>query len=189
MAAPLVGCEPAAGTPTELPRAATPNEKLPFAIGDTFEIRVFGEETLSGEQQVLDDGTINFPLLGAIAAEGRTQAELSRDIETKLADGYLRNPHVTIVIKERAMLEEISVLGQVQKPGTFSFVDQMTLVQAISNAGGMTPLAAAARVKLTRRTDAGAQTFEISVKAITQGRQDDLLLAPGDIIFVPESAI
>lgn len=189
MAGVVSGCEAAASTHTQLPKAATPTEKVPFAVGDTFEVRVFGEETLSGEQQVLDDGTINFPLLGAIAAEGRTQAELSREIEEKLADGYLRNPHVTIVIKERAMLEEISVLGQVQKPGTFSFVDQMTLVQAISNAGGMTPLAAAARVKLTRRTESGRETFEISVKAITQGREDDLLLAPGDIIFVPESAI
>jgi len=154
--------------------------------GDTFEVRVFGEEDIGGHFQVQEDGSIVFPLIGRVAVAGTTQGQLAAMLEQQLADGYLRDPQVTVVMTARENLE-VSVLGQVQKPGTFAYVEKLTLVQAVSDAGGLTEVAHKRRVKLTRRTEAGQETFEVSIKAITEGREADILLQPGDIVFVPES--
>ena len=155
-----------------------------LTAGDTFEVRVFGEEDIGGAFQVQEDGTIDFPLIGRIDVRAKTQGELANMLEQALADGYLKDPHVTVILTERENLE-VSVLGQVQKPGTFPYVEKLTLVQAISEAGGLNDLAYARRVKLTRQGPTGVGTYEVSVKAITEGREVDILLQPGDIIFVP----
>lgn len=159
-----------------------------LTFGDVFEIRVFGEEELSGTFQVQEDGTIVVPLLGPIDVRERTQAEVAELLEQGFGDGYLRDPHVTVVMTERENLE-VSVLGQVQRPGTFSYIEQLTLVQAISEAGGLNELAHSRRVKLTRKGPTGVGTYDVSVKAITEGRAADILLQPGDIIFVPLAPI
>ncbi len=154
--------------------------------GDTFEVRVFGEDDIGGSFQVQEDGSIVFPLLGRLEVVGSTQGQLAAMLEQGLSDGFLRDPQVTVVMTARENLE-VSVLGQVQKPGTFPYVEKLTLVQAVSDAGGLTEIAYKRRVKLTRRTDAGQQTFEVSITAITEGREADIPLQPGDIVFVPES--
>lgn len=156
--------------------------------GDSFEVRVFGEPDIGGSFQVQEDGSIVFPLLGRLDVLGKTQGQLAALLQAKLADGFLRDPQVTVVMTGRENLE-VSVLGQVQKPGTFAYVEKLTLVQAISDAGGLTDIAHKRRVKLTRQTDQGQKTFEVSVLAITEGREPDILLQPGDIVFVPESPI
>ena len=159
-----------------------------LTAGDTFEVRVFDEEELGGTFQVQEDGTIVFPLLGEVQVSGMTQAEVAAKLEAALAEGYLRDPHVTVVLTERENLE-VSVLGQVQRPGTFPYIEKLTLVQAISEAGGLNELAHARRVKLTRKGPSGVGTYDVSVKAITEGRAEDILLQPGDIIFVPLAPI
>jgi protein involved in polysaccharide export with SLBB domain len=159
-----------------------------LAIGDRFEVRVFNEEAIGGSFQVQEDGSIDFPLIGRISVTGKTQAELAALLEAKLGEGYLRDPHVTVIMTSRENLE-VSVLGEVAKPGTFPYVEKLTLVQAISDAGGLTELAQARRVKLTRKSPHGVGTYEVSVKAITDGRAEDILLQPGDIIFVPVAPI
>lgn len=159
-----------------------------LSSGDVFEVRVFGEPEVGGTFQVQEDGSIVFPLIGRVEVVDKTQAEIAGLLEQRLADGYLRDPQVTVVLTARENFE-VSVLGEVERPGTFGFVEQMTLVQAISDAGGLTEVARTRRVRLTRKTDAGQKTYEVSVKAITDGREPDILLQPGDIIFVPESPI
>jgi protein involved in polysaccharide export with SLBB domain len=159
-----------------------------LAIGDRFEVRVFNEQDIGGDFQVQEDGSIDFPLIGRISVTGKTQAELASLLEAKLGEGYLRDPHVTVILTSRENLE-VSVLGEVARPGTFPYVEKLTLVQAISDAGGLTELAQARRVKLTRKGPHGVGTYEVSVKAITDGRAEDILLQPGDIIFVPLAPI
>lgn len=180
----LLGCfEPDHGL---IPPAQPVDVTSGLNPGDTFEVRVFGEEDVGGHFQVQEDGSIVFPLLGRLEVAGTTQGQLAKMLEQQLADGYLRNPQVTVVMTARENLE-VSVLGQVQKPGTFPYVEKLTLVQAVSDAGGLTEIAHKRRVKLTRRTEAGQQTYEVSIKAITEGREADIPLQPGDIVFVPES--
>lgn len=159
-----------------------------LTIGDAFEVRVFNEENLGGAFQVQEDGTIDFPLIGRVTVLGMTQAELAALLEAKLGEGYLRDPHVTVILTSRENLE-VSVLGEVTQPGSFPYAEKLTLVQAISNAGGLTEVAQVRRVKLTRKGPQGVGTYEVSVKAITDGRAEDILLQPGDIIFVPLAPI
>jgi len=159
-----------------------------FVPGDKFEVRIFDEERLGGLYQVQEDGTIDFPLLGTVKVSGLTQRQLAHELERRLGDGYLRDPHVTLVVMERQN-REVSVLGQVKEPGSFRYQEKLTLVQALSLAGGLTPLAAPKRLKLTRTTVEGRKTFEVSLPEIVEGRVQDVMLQPGDIVFVPESPI
>lgn len=159
-----------------------------LTAGDVFEVRVFGQDHLGGTFQVQEDGTIVVPLLGPVDIDGKTKAEVAQLLEKLFGDGYLRDPHVTVVMTERENLE-VSVLGQVQRPGTFPYAEKLTLVQAISEAGGLNELAHARKVKLTRQGPTGVGTYDVSIKAITEGRAPDILLQPGDIIFVPLAPI
>lgn len=159
-----------------------------LATGDELEVRVFDEERFDGTYEVQADGTIDFPYLGGIVVDGRTAAEVAELIEVRLADGYLHHPQVTVTIKVRGN-REVSVLGQVKDPGSLAFQERLTLVQALSLAGGLTEFAAPRRVSITRRTGSGDQTatFEVSLTEIIKGAAEDLSLRPGDIVFVPET--
>jgi protein involved in polysaccharide export with SLBB domain len=159
-----------------------------LTAGDVFEVRVFGQEHLGGTFQVQEDGTIVVPLLGPVDVDGKTKTEVAQLLEQQFGAGYLRDPHVTVIMTERENLE-VSVLGQVQRPGTFPYIEKLTLVQAISEAGGLNDLAHSRKVKLTRKGPGGVGTYDVSVKAITEGRAADILLQPGDIIFVPMAPI
>jgi polysaccharide export outer membrane protein len=183
----VAGCDKPSGTPTIPPsKAAKASEEL--GPGDVLDIRVGDQKELSGEYVVDDSGKIRFPWIGEVDAKGRRPAEIARDIETQLADGWLRQPQVAIRITDRQN-REVSVLGQVNEPGSYAFKERLTLVQAISLAGGMNPLSQPKKVKLIRETEAGRQTFEIDVTAIIDDGEPDLPLEPGDIVFIPESKI
>ncbi len=159
-----------------------------LTAGDVFEVRVFGQEHLGGTFQVQEDGTIVVPLLGPVDVDGKTKTEVGQLLEKRFGAGYLRDPHVTVIMTTRENLE-VSVLGQVQRPGTFPYIEKLTLVQAISEAGGLNELAHSRKVKLTRKGPTGTGTYDVSVRAITEGRAADILLQPGDIIFVPMAPI
>ena len=184
----VVACAPASERPLQLPDFETPPAPTGFVPGDKMEIRVYGEDKLTGEYQVHEDGMIDFPLVGMVAVGGRTQGDVAADLERALADGYLRNPQVTVIVTERQNIE-VSVLGEVEKPGRLPYVDNLTLVQAVSAVGGLTEFAAARRVRLTRKGPDGPQTFEVSLRDITEGRREDLVLRAGDIVYVPPSPI
>lgn len=179
-------CDPPS-TPASLP-PSTARGAEDLGPGDVLEIRVREQDDLTGEYQVGDDGAIRFPWIGEVEVEGRQPGDVAVDIETRLADGWLRQPQVAVLVAERQN-REVSVFGQVQTPGSYPFKERMTLVQAISLAGGMDPAAQKRRVKLIRETAQGRQTFQIDVTAIIDSKAADLPLEPGDIIFVPESPI
>ena len=146
------------------------------------------QKELSGLYQVAEDGTVDFPWIGAVSVTGRTQPEVAAELEARLGDGYLREPQVTVRVTARQN-REVSVLGQVKEPGSYGFKERLTLVQAISLAGGLAPLAHRRKVKLIRETERGRETFEIDLGRILDSKDEDLPLEPGDIVFVPESPI
>ncbi|MCA9708290.1 MAG: polysaccharide export protein, partial [Myxococcales bacterium] len=180
------GCRPE--PVSTLPPSTTSSARPELGPGDIIEIRVTDQEELTGEYEVGEDGTIRFPWIEDVEVAGRTKGQLAEIIETKLADGWLRQPQVSVKVISRQN-REVSVLGQVNEPGSYPFKERLTLVQAISLAGGMNPLAQAKRVKLIRETDAGRQTFEIDVREILESKREDLPLLPGDVVFVPEATI
>lgn len=179
-------CRPTT-TPLTLPPAATPENKT-LGPGDVIEVRVREQDDISGPYEVSDDGKIRFPWIGDIEVRGKTGAEIAAKIEQELQSGWLKQPQVTVRVTERQN-REVSVLGQVKEAGSYPYKPGLTLMQAISQAGGMNPLAMPRRVKLIRQTDKGRQTFEIDVTAILESRAQDFGLEPGDIVFVPESPV
>lgn len=178
------GPEPVPVLPPSSAGAATQE----LGPGDVIEIRVTDQEELSGEYEVGEDGTIRFPWIENVQVAGKTRGEIGEIIEEKLADGWLRQPQVTVRVLDRQN-REVSVLGQVNEPGSYPFKERLTLVQAISLAGGMNPLAQTKKVKLIRETAEGTKTYEIDVGAILESKRGDLPLQAGDIVFVPEAPI
>lgn len=169
--------------PTLLSR---PAEVAILGPGDVVEIRVFREPDLAGTYRVSPDGRLDFPLIGAVQLGGRKPAEVEDEIRTRLADGYLKDPQVSVFVRELNS-QKIHVLGQVSKSGTFPYEPRMTIIQAVTNAGGFTKLAAANRVSLTRMVNGAEQTVILRVGDIGEGLLPNFELLPGDIVFVPES--
>jgi len=154
--------------------------------GDVFDVRVYGEKDLSNTYRVESDGTIDYPLIGSVSVEGKTPGEVKVLLETMLIEGeFLKNPQVSILVKEYNS-KKISVFGQVKKPGTFPYQDGMTVVEAVSKAGGFTSMAKENNTTLIRVVDGVKKKFKLPVEAIGQGRASNFVLRPGDIVFVPE---
>ena len=154
--------------------------------GDVFDVRVYGEDDLTGTYRVASDGTVDYPLLGTISVQGMTPTEVTRLISDGLVNGeFLKNPNVSVFVKEYSS-KKISILGQVNKPGTFQYVDGMSIIEAISLAGGFTPMSRPNDVTVTRVINGTEKKFLVPVEAIGQGRASNFVLRPGDILFVPQ---
>jgi len=190
VAAALSGC---AGTRSQGPSQQPPDPDQLRAVpaqtlgtGDVFEVRVVGEPDLSGSYRVASDGSISFPFCGRVGVGSQTATEVSEKLTSCLADGYLKNPQVTVFLKEHNS-KKVFVFGEVQKPGTFPFEDRMNVVQAITLAGGFTKQAARNSVLVTRSVDGKEERIKVAVDDIGTGKQANLLLQPGDIVYVNES--
>ena len=181
----LVGCGPSTRTIVEQP-APPLTVDTSLGVGDSFDVRVFGETDLSGTYKVGSEGNIDFPLVGVIHVAGLDAQAAAKLISDKLRDGkFLRDPQVTVLVKEQTS-KKIYILGQVGKPGTFNYTPSMSVVEAITVAGGFTGLAAKNDTTITR-TDGGKKTVvRVPVADIGEGKAQNVYLLPGDIISVPE---
>jgi polysaccharide export outer membrane protein len=179
-------------------RSATPELPLPSAEesplpgpastlgpGDMVEVRVFQEPDHSGIWRVSPEGTIDYPLCGKVELVGRTSSTAADSLRECLAR-YLRRPQVSVLIREYNS-KKIFVFGEVQKPGTFPYEGEMSIIQAITLAGGFTKLASQNNTNVTRLVDGQERKIRVPVEDIGVGREKNFLLQPGDIVFVPES--
>jgi polysaccharide export outer membrane protein len=145
------------------------------------------DKNLERKVRVSSKGYINFPLLGEVEISGLTVNEAVEKLAALLEKDYLVNPQVSIFIEEYST---VSVIGQVNKPGTYPIKGRLTVVEAISLAEGFTKIAAPNGVKVLRTNSDGVKT-SINIKAgdIINGgkKEDDLQLQSGDIVSVPES--
>ncbi len=174
-------------TPSNYPTQQYHVEDTTLGPGDLFEVRIYNEAEMSSDYYVSSQGTIQFPHIGTVAVSGKTPEQVEDEIGKRLADGYLVNPQVSILVKE-INSRKVSVFGQVRKPGTLSFRDGMTIVEAVSQAGGFTGMAKANAVTVTRKeADAGKEVkYTVPVEAIGKGSAANFYMRPGDVIFVPE---
>jgi len=156
-----------------------------LGIGDVFEVRVFGEPDLSGIYRVASNGTITFPLVGRLKISGLTASDAS-DLIAHSLEKFIRQPSVSVFVREYNS-KKIYVFGEVKKAGTFPYEDGMSIVQAITLAGGFEKLADKNRIAVTRSIDGAEQRLEVPVKEIGEGKAPNFALEPGDIIWVPES--
>ena len=163
---------------------APASEKSTVGPGDIFVMEIVGEKELPREYQIASDGTVDLPYLPALKVQGLEPQQIARLIRARMIEkGILSDPSIIVQVKEYNS-RRITLLGQVSKPGTFPYTPGLTLVQAISVAGGLTPIADSDRVNLTRNTVKGTQTVVISLDSMMEGTSPDIQLQPGDRIFV-----
>ena len=172
LTASLVSCAPGSGTPF---LAAAQPASYRLGVDDQVRIITYGEDQLSHDYRVGDDGSIAVPLLGAVHAEGLTTAELSTRIAGELRERKLvREPSVSVQVTD---YRPIFVLGEVAKPGQYAFQPGMTMLTAVTVAGGFTYRAVQSYAYVVRLN--GRQSLDGRV--LPGG-----FLKPGDVVKVYE---
>ncbi len=151
---------------------------------DVLEISVYGENDLTQEVRVTNSGYITYPLLGRISVATMTVVELEDYLRNALAKDYIRNPQVRVFVRE---FSNVYVLGQVTNPASYLFKGGMTVVQAITLAGGFTNVASKGKVRVVRTHGGDRNVIGVNVNRVTKGEDEDILLQPGDTVVVPES--
>jgi len=168
----LAACAGGSSAPPEPPGAVSAGEYR-LGAGDDLRVLVFGQETLSGQFKVDGSGQISLPLIGDLRAQSRTARELEQDITTRLSDGYVRDPRVSVQVMT---FRPFFILGEVMTPGQYAFVDGMTAVTAVAMAGGFTYRARQDFVLVTRGSD--PQKVERRAPVSTPVLPDDVLRVP-----------
>jgi polysaccharide export outer membrane protein len=157
-----------------------------LGAGDVIEVRVYGEPELSGVYQVGQDGDVTFPLCQRVAVGGLSANGAAAKLRECLSSGFMRDPQVSVLVKEYNS-KKVFVFGEVQKPGTFVYEEGMSIVQAVTVAGGFTKTAARNSTSVTRRVRGQEVKVKVSVQDIALGKAPNFRLEPGDIVYVPES--
>jgi len=142
---------------------------------DRTRITVFGQPNLTGEFTLDGNGTVAYPLIGNINANGMTPRELQQAIAGKLDPEYLRNPSVSVEVLTR---RPFYVLGEVQKPGNYPYVTDITALNAVAMAGGYTYRA--------RTTQFYIKRLDTSGRMVKVPARPDTIIRPGDTLEVAE---
>jgi polysaccharide export outer membrane protein len=154
---------------------------------DVLEVSVFGVPDLSRTVQVSSNGKITLPLINSVAAGGKTQSQLEKEIARKLEAGYLQSPQVTVFVKEFNS-QKITVDGAVKKPGIFPISGQTSLLQAIALAEGLETVADPSGILIFRIVGEKRLAARFDLKQVRSGKIEDPILKAGDIVMVDESA-
>ncbi|MGE4350919.1 MAG: polysaccharide biosynthesis/export family protein [Bdellovibrionales bacterium] len=166
----LQGTAPQAAAPSSV---ASPGDYV-LGTGDRVKLTIYGEADLSGEYEVSSTGVVSLPLIGSVQAARRTIHDFEQAVRSKLSEGYLKDPRVSAqVINYRPFF----ILGEVSKPGSYPYVNGMTVVNAVALAGGYTYRADKDDATITRANDPEKKDVKVS---------EDTQVMPGDVIRVPE---
>jgi protein involved in polysaccharide export with SLBB domain len=180
------GCYTTSNHTSQVQTAELEDKKHVLGTGDLVEVRVFREPDLGGTYFVDYQGDIDFPLIGKVRLLGKDPYQVGAEIAHRLAEGYLKQPQVSILVREHNS-QKIHVLGEVQRPGSFNYEVGMTVIQAVTNAGGFTKLAATNQVRIARVVSGSEQKYTVPVGDIGKGNAPNFRLQPGDIIYIPEA--
>jgi polysaccharide export outer membrane protein len=161
-------------TGAEVVPPPAPDEVTLLGPGDTVHINVWDHPDLTMTVEIGSDGNFQFPLIGGVHADRMTIAELEGDIRRRLADGYLVDPQVTARVESRG--KYFYVYGEVAKPGRYPLDREVTVLQAISTAGGPTERADEGRSTVTRRD--GERTVTRRVDLDEAVHDQDTLYVP-----------
>jgi polysaccharide export outer membrane protein len=149
---------------------------MPYHLdaGDRLRVVVYGQEGLTNTYSISAGGTITMPLIGAVPARGRTPQGLAAEITARLRNGFIREPSVAVEVES---YRPFFILGEVQAPGQYPYVPNMTAESAVAIAGGFSPRARKDRVTITH-TDASGTSRVIMPPGTP--------ISPGDTVLVGE---
>jgi polysaccharide export outer membrane protein len=174
----------AGATPTLT--AASPQYVL--RSGDVVQVKVYQEEDLTSVSRIGKEGTLVMPLLGTVKVGSNTLAEATVILHDLLAKDYLVNPQVSLNVMEFAK-RRFTVLGQVQKPGTYDMPpdESVSLLQAIATAGGYTRIGNPRRITVQRTVDNINTLLKLDAEAMANNKkQQPFVVLPDDVIIVGE---
>lgn len=174
-----------------LPEVALPEYRV--NPGDELQISVWREDQLQRTVMVLPDGSLSFPLVGRIAGAGRTTREIEQSISEGLASKYVDGnvPDITVAVTKTSGLQ-FSVIGKVRSPGTFTPGRYLTLLEALSLAGGVDEFASLDNVVVVRKSGEGLVVIPVKLSDILRSRSVSTaavnalpLIRSGDTVIVP----
>ena len=161
-------------------------ETASLGVGDVFMLEIVGEQELPKEYTVAPDGTVDIPYINRIKVAGLEPQQVSELVRGRLVtDKILSKPSVSVRMKAYNS-KRIVLTGEVKKTGSMVMVPGMTLVRAVSQAGGLTPLARRHNIVLRRRVGKKTRRVVVDYDAITNNEIPDVPLQAGDTIHVPQ---
>ena len=192
----LAGCATGGSTNAPPPAevAVTSVESYKIGVDDIVQVSVWRNPELGITVPVRPDGKISVPLVGDVAAGGRTPGEVAKDIQEKLSQ-FVREPQVAVILtdlRSHEYLSRVRVTGAVRQPVSVPFRPGMTVLDAVLAAGGLTEFAAPDRSELYRKAGEGETTTMHQIRLDRILNHGDLTtnypVAPGDVITIPERA-
>jgi polysaccharide export outer membrane protein len=177
------------GTAAPAPQSHPTSDSYVLRVNDFIRITVFQEDDLLTETRISKSGDITFPLLGPLSLSGKTVAQATSEIRTRLDKDYVINPQVTLTILEYAQ-QWVSVLGEVQKPGLVAIPPEggLDLLGAIALAGGYTRVADPSHIIVRRIVSGRDVVLKVNAKMLARDvHVGEFLVQPGDRISVAES--
>jgi polysaccharide biosynthesis/export protein len=179
---------PTTSAPTSAPTSAVPPDSDEYVIGpeDTLVIQVWKEPQLSETVMVRKDGKISLPLIDEIQASGLTPLQL-KDLLTREYKQFVETPIVTVIVRD-AKSFKVYIGGQVAKPGVYTLVKEITILQLIPLAGGFTQWANQRKILLIRNEGGKETRFIINYKKIVSGEElsNNIVIKSGDTVIVPD---
>ncbi|MDJ0521060.1 MAG: polysaccharide biosynthesis/export family protein [Planctomycetota bacterium] len=179
--------EPA--TPAQPVQAEAEDFTFRFSVGDEVDVRIWREDDLSAVHRVLPDGTISPPLLDPVRIEGMTIREVRSELLPRYKR-YIKDPRISVRVTS-VHSSRVFVLGEVTEPAAVLATGRVSLLAAISQAGGFAmETADRQRVRIVRPTRNGrARVITVNVDQIVAGRASDVPLRSGDVVFVPTTGL
>ena len=162
---------------------ATNSTDYKMVVGDKLRVEVYKDPQMSQSLQIRPDGKITLPLVGDVAAAGKTPAALRDTLTTSLKD-YITNPVVTVIVIE-AQPQTVSVIGEVNTPGTHPIKAQTTVIEALAMAGGFKDFANTKNITIQRSTPTGTTRIKFNYKDAIKSETKQMCVQPGDVIIVP----
>ncbi|HAM49677.1 MAG TPA: sugar transporter [Nitrospiraceae bacterium] len=168
------------------PPVIPPNaEHYLIGPGDVLDISVWKDESLTRSCVVLPDGFITFPLVGSVAAAGRTVEQLKSDLEERLTR-YVPQVALSLEVKQINSLI-IYVIGRVNTPGRYILNVDIDVLQALATAGGLNPFANRNKIKIFRQGSEETTMYPFEYDEVVQGKrlEQNIYLRRGDVVVVP----
>jgi polysaccharide export outer membrane protein len=171
--------------PTVSPKSATDDPTYVIGQDDVLDISVWKEPDVSRQVPVRPDGKISLPLLNDVQATGLTPMQLQAQLTEKLRK-FLTDPQVTVIVTA-INSRRVYMMGEINRPGAIPLVPNMTILQAISTAGGLSQFANSSKIQVLRTENGKQATYFFNYKDVIRGvrTEQNILLKPGDSIVVP----
>jgi polysaccharide export outer membrane protein len=171
-------------TPTPVPTPIDPATAYQIGPEDVLEISVWKNPELSRTVPVRPDGKVSLPLVNDIQASGLTPIDLRDQVTAKLSE-YIPAPEVSVIVRE-VHSRKVTVAGAVKLPGRYELKSTMTVLEVIALAQGLTDFASRDRIVILRQNGQKTDRIPFNYRKISDAaQQDNFLIRPGDIVFVP----